>query len=197
MTGKGHRLTGLGAAFIAAAIAKIAGLDVFLQTVCALVAAVSTSLPDWIEIPYYRKGVRTGSLIKHRTYTHWPWIWVGLMYWGFSIKEIEGAAMIGAATGALSHILADAPNPMGIPWIHPLQRIRLGKKGWWRSGKNETVLVSLFTVFGVSIWVQVNPENVFAQGLTQLTQESVKQINLVLQPLVQNFITYLSSNVIF
>lgn len=91
----------------------------------------------------------------------------------------------------------DEAKAMGIPWIHPLQRIRLGKKGWWRSGKNETVLVSLFTVFGVSIWVQVNPENVFAQGLTQLTQESVKQISVVLQPLVQNFITYLSNSVHF
>ncbi|MFV9473171.1 metal-dependent hydrolase [Advenella sp. RU8] len=193
MTGKGHRLTGLGAAFIAAAIAKTAGLDVLLQTASALFAAVSTSLPDWIEIPYYRKGARKGSLIKHRTYTHWPWFWVGLIYWAFSIKGFEGATMIGAATGALTHILADAPNPMGIPWIHPRQRISFGKKGWWRSGRYETVLVSLFTVFGVSIWTLVNPDNAFAKGLTQITKESVKHIHLVLQPLIQNFITNLSS----
>lgn len=197
MTGKGHRLTGLGAAFIAAAIAKTAGLDVFLQTASALVAAFSTSLPDWLEIPYYRKGVRTGSLIKHRTYTHWPWFWVGLIYWAFSVKGPEGATMIGAATGALAHILADAPNPMGIPWIHPRQRIRFGKKGWWRSGRHETVQVSLFTVFGVWVWVQVNPDNPFAKALTQISKESVKQINLALQPQVQNFITYLSSYVNF
>lgn len=185
MTGKGHRLTGLGTAFIAATLAKYAGLDEVLQILTGAIASISTTIPDWIEIPYYRKGVRAGSLIKHRTITHWPWLWLGLMIWGCTFNGIEACILIGASCGALAHILADAPNPMGIPWIHPAQRIRFGKKGLWRSGEYETLIVSLFTLIGAGIWLIGNSETEAAQTVFKVAQAGIQQAALWIKSLLQ------------
>lgn len=149
MTGSGHRWTGIGAAFFAAALAKITGMP---ELVAGAVAAASTTVPDWIEFPYYRKGVLAGRLISHRTITHWPPLWVLLGFWACSLGGLEGAMMLGVAVGALVHILGDAPNPMGIPWLVPHQRIRFGKKGWWRSGQKELLIALTFATFGFAAW---------------------------------------------
>lgn len=149
MTGRGHRWTGVGAALLAAAIARLLDLP---ELIAAAVAATSTTMPDWIEIPVYRNGVRKGSLITHRTLTHWPPLWLGLMAWGAHEGGIAGAMMLGAATGSMIHILGDAPNPMGIPWLWPTDRIRFGKKGWWRSGEHEPFLALVFATFGFVAW---------------------------------------------
>ena len=152
MTGRGHRWTGLGAAFMAAAVARLSGMDGFTEIAAALVAASSTTLPDWVEIPFYRNGARAGSLIPHRTITHWPALWVLLIAWGVHDGSIIGALAIGAAVGSLVHILGDAPNPMGIPWLLPHRRIRFGQKGWWRSGQHEILMTLFFAVSGFGGW---------------------------------------------
>lgn len=160
MTGKGHRWTCVGAAFMAAALARLLHLP---ELVAAAVATVSVTMPDWIELPYYRNGVRAGSIIKHRTLTHWPPLWLALGAWGFHEDGLVGAAAVGVATGCLTHILGDAPNPMGIPWLLPTRRLRLGKSGWWRSGAHEPFMALFFATFGFVLWQLVSIE-----GLTYI-----------------------------
>jgi len=152
MTGRGHRWTGVGAAFLAAAIAHVASLP---ELIAAAVAATCTTMPDWIEFPIYRNGVRRGSLITHRTITHWPPLWLAVIAWSVHEGGILGAMTLGAAIGSLTHILADAPNPMGIPWLWPTDRLRIGKKGLWRSGEHEPFLALAFATFGFAVWSAV------------------------------------------
>lgn len=150
MTGAGHRATGIGAAFIAAAIAKMTGLP---ELSAAIVAAVSCTLPDWIELPIYRGGLRVGSIIPHRTITHWPALWLGVIAWAVEGPGgLMASVALGASVGALTHILGDAPNPMGIPWLLPHRRIRWGKRGLWRSGQHEGLIVLGYAALGALLW---------------------------------------------
>lgn len=149
MTGAGHRWTGIGAAFFAAAVARLAGLP---EPVAAVVALGSCTVPDWVEIPFYRGGVRVGSLITHRTITHWPYLWLALIAWSCSNGTWVGAATLGVGVGALTHILGDAPNPMGIPWVWPTKRVRIGKKGLWRSGQHELLIIISYAFAGYAAW---------------------------------------------
>src|SRR5690606_21443488 len=138
------------------------------------VAGAATTIPDWIEGPIYRLGLRVGSLIPHRTITHWPVLWLVLLWWGLSFEGVVGAAMFGTAIGALVDILGDAPNPMGIPWLWPTRRIRFGKKGWWRSGENELFLIVFFTVVGVVTWGFANPELKVFRTIYELALSAVR-----------------------
>lgn len=167
MTGRGHRWTGLGAAFIAAAIARLSGMEWYAELAAALIAGSATTMPDWIELPFYKNGVRSGSLIAHRTITHWPPLWLALIAWGAQDGALFGAMAIGAAVGSLTHILGDAPNPMGIPWFLPHRRVRFGKKGWWRSGQHEILMTLFFTGVGFGAWYLAGGPA--AYGLTNLT----------------------------
>lgn len=137
---------------MAAAVTRFAHMGELAELAAALVAAFSTTMPDWIEIPFYRNGVRSGSLITHRTITHWPALWLGLIAWGAHDGTFIGGMAIGASMGALFHILGDAPNPMGIPWWLPHKRVKLGKKGWWRSGQHEFLMTLAFTAMGYGAW---------------------------------------------
>lgn len=150
MTGKGHKATGIGAAFIAGALARWADLP---ELVACAMAAGSCTLPDWLEVPLYKKGMRTGSLIPHRTITHWPPIWLAVIWWATTqAQPIYGSVALGVAIGALTHILGDAPNPMGIPWVVPFKRNRIGAKGLWRSGEWELLIVLGYTALGLGLW---------------------------------------------
>lgn len=150
MTGRGHRWTGVGAAFFAAAFARWLGLP---ELIAGAVAAASCTVPDWAEIPYYRKGCRAGSLITHRTLTHWPPLWLALACFGvFYLEPIPAAMVLGTCTGAMIHLLGDAPNPMGIPWLVPYKRLRLGRRGWWRSGEHEPMIALTLGTGGFVLW---------------------------------------------
>lgn len=39
-----------------------------------------------------------------------------------------------------------------LPWLVPNQRIRFGKKGWWRSGQQEILISLTFATFGYAAW---------------------------------------------
>lgn len=149
MTGKGHRWTGVGSALFGAALARIFGLPEILT---AAVAAATTTAPDWLEVPFYRNGARAGQLIAHRTLTHWPVLWAAVTAFGVHEGGLPGAVMVGFAMGAFTHILGDAPNPMGIPWLLPHRRVRLGKKGWWRSGEKEIIMSLTYATLGYIAW---------------------------------------------
>lgn len=152
LTGNGHRFTGIGAAFVAAAIAHVSNMEPYAEVIAAVMAAASTTLPDWLEIPRYRKGRRVGTVIKHRTLTHWSLPWFGLLVWGLAVGGLIGGAMLGAAVGALYHLLGDAPNPMGVPWLWPTKRLRIGRRGLWRSGQHEFLFGMFLNVMGFAIW---------------------------------------------
>lgn len=149
MTGKGHRWTGVGAAFFAATVAHLTHLS---ELVAAAMAMASVTMPDWAEFPFYRNGVRSGSLIAHRTLTHWPGLWMFTFGWGLHEQGFIGAILVGISCGAMTHILGDAPNPMGVPWFLPNRRVKLGKRGWWRSGEHEPFLALCFGAAGFVLW---------------------------------------------
>ena len=153
MTGQGHRLTGLGAAFFAAAIARMAGWEFQAQLGAGVIAAFSTTVPDWIEIPVKRNNKVVSRLITHRTLTHWGILWVVLLFWGASLNGMGAMALVGMASGSLFHLLGDAPNPMGIPWLWPTRRVKIGKNGLWRSGQNELFMIAFLTGLGYFFWL--------------------------------------------
>lgn len=165
MTGKGHRLTGVGAGLFAAAFVHVLGYDYTAEILAALAAASSTTLPDWAEITRYKKGVRAGTFIPHRTITHWPVLWLGLMYAAFHYLDPYPAAIVlGICVGALAHIVADAPNPMGVPILWPHKRVSFFG-GLWRSGEFEKSMTFVFTVVGLGFWAYVHNETLFIQTL--------------------------------
>lgn len=167
MTGKGHRLTGIGAGFFAAALVHTLGFNYTAEVFAALAAASSTTLPDWIEIPVHKKGMRAGTLIPHRTITHWPPLWLGLMYFAFYYLEpYYAATLIGICVGAITHILADAPNPMGVPWFWPHKRVSI-LGGLWRSGQFEKTITAVFTAIGVFYWVQAHRDNAWLMAFIE------------------------------
>ena len=152
MTGTGHRLTGIGAALIAAALVRMMGGEELEQIVAGAIALSTPRIPDWLEISKFRNGVRTGTVIPHRTITHWPFLWILVIWYTNSFGGVIAAAGLGVSIGAFTHLLGDAPNPMGIPWLLPHKRIVFGKKGWWKSGKNEIWMILGYTMVGLWAW---------------------------------------------
>lgn len=131
MTGRGHKLFGLGLATASAAC-----LSPFIggEAALALVAGSypGTTAPDWME-------VRIGGfrLIPHRTITHWLLLWVALGavgVWLMQSSLLPGALLTGFALGGFSHWLGDFGTPMGVPVLHPTRRKTLGL---WGTGKGE------------------------------------------------------------
>lgn len=172
MTGQGHRLTGVGAGFFAAALVHTLGFNYTAEILAALAAASSTTLPDWIEIPVYKKGVRAGTLIPHRTITHWPPLWVGLIYLAYYYAEpYYAATLIGISVGALAHIVADAPNPMGIPWFWPHKRVSIFG-GLWRSGQFEKTMTLVFTVTGLLYWGYAHQDTEWLMAILEKWSEN-------------------------
>ena len=152
MTGTGHRLTGIGAAFIAAALVRMMGKPEMEQLIAGALALSTPRIPDWIEISTFRNGVRTGTVIPHRTITHWPFLWLAFAWYTHGYGGVIAAAGLGVTIGAFTHILGDAPNPMGIPWILPHKRMVVGRRGWWKSGKHELLIVLGYSIFGLWLW---------------------------------------------
>lgn len=176
MTGKGHRLTGIGAGFFAAALVHVLGYNYTAEMIAGLAAASSTTLPDWAEIYTYKKGVRTGTLIPHRTVTHWPPLWLGLMYVAFHyLDPYPAAILLGVCVGAMAHILADAPNPMGIPLLWPHKRVSFFG-GLWRSGEFEKSMTAIFTLAGLVFWGYTHQETVWVQTLINVWAWGLGQV---------------------
>lgn len=146
MTRSGHHFTSLGAAAIAFSVAHRHHGHPWLA---AMLAVSGATAPDWLELAWFRKGVRH-SLIPHRTWTHWllPWGWL----YGYAFLSLDlqpwASAALGFAVGGLLHLLMDLPNPSGIRFLHPFrQRITLN---WWRGDQMVTPLVLLSWAAGAA-----------------------------------------------
>lgn len=118
---------------------------------------IGATAPDWLE---FRKK-NGGTLIKHRTITHWLPLWLILFFTSYSLLNgntfgldflelINNVYLVipllGFSIGGLLHLFVDFPNPMGIPVFTPYHRFSLHL---WKSGKNETAIVLAFLLMSL------------------------------------------------
>jgi membrane-bound metal-dependent hydrolase YbcI (DUF457 family) len=137
---KAHHAIGIAAGVMAAAIIEHSGSGGsyhIMSILAALMAIAGGTAPDWLEInPMSR---RHQLWVNHRTITHWGIAWLALL--GYSFKSLGyswwAAPMFGFAMGGVSHLFADAPNPLGIPWVFRRRSLNL-----WTSGRCDFILVA-------------------------------------------------------
>ncbi len=131
MTLDGHLKTGLAMtlAWTATATSIYPGLDNSIIHLVAIAIFLGNIAPDFIEF----------KVIPHRTYTHFPWLYIALAVVGYSgsheigtlylqagfLEASVGLAMIGFAMGSLSHLLCDWPYYGGIPLFKPRKKVKL------------------------------------------------------------------------
>lgn len=160
MTGKGHSWTGIA---VSAAMYKFSFDFGFYPIVAVAAFLVGVTAPDWLEM---RKS-GGGTVIKHRTITHWLPIWIIMFAVSFWFNQIDSkyfsfmglfslnqtASMfiqsffLGFSLGGLLHLLTDIPNPMGIPILTPNKRFSLKL---WKSGKNEVAITAVLFLISMS-----------------------------------------------
>ena len=155
MTGQGHNWSGV--ALIPTVYYQTYTLlsNHIASFIACIVLLSGATAPDWLEI---RKKTG-GTVITHRTITHWLPLWIGLLLFsnymmvnsnldimGYSIhlNAYISSAIFGFAVGGLLHLAVDFPNPMGIPIFTPYHRLSLNL---WKSGKNEALLISIIGIF--------------------------------------------------
>ena len=136
-----HRSTGWAVGVIAAAIASLRIADPYhLWTTATLLCAYAGSTaPDWLENAWWSPGSQRRLWIAHRSWTHWGVAWLALLIVSYrSLAQTPLAAPVfGFAVGGIMHLLADWPNPLGVPWLltrrHSLQ--------WWKSGRCDYLII--------------------------------------------------------
>lgn len=146
---KAHHATGWAAGVAAAALVIQAGAGGpgHLQAGLALCAGLAGgTAPDWLEVAWWSK--RRKLWITHRTWTHWGIAWLALLW--FSHARLGDAfwapALFGFCAGGVMHLLADWPNPMGVPWIYGRHSLKL-----WKSGRCDLIVVAC--AWASSIWL--------------------------------------------
>lgn len=163
MTGKGHTWVGIVCSIAAYKFSKDYNAIPLIASIATILGATA---PDWLEI----RKKNGGTVIKHRTITHYLPIWLVLFFiplgylTGNSFIEqnlpsvtnnIFTAAffsfLLGFSFGGLTHLLTDLPNPMGIPIIAPNVRFSLKL---WKSGKFEPAITFFFLLI-VMIYIGV------------------------------------------
>lgn len=154
MTGKGHTWVSLAFSIATYKIGLQLGITPLLVSVATIVGGTA---PDWLEI----RKKNGGTVIKHRTITHWLPLWLALFFftyglitkneniyqlYDFNINEYLLSFLFGFSIGGLLHLLVDIPNPMGIPILTPTRRFSLKL---WKSGKFEVPIVTAFFIFSL------------------------------------------------
>lgn len=134
-----HGVTGWAAGVMAAAVVELSGAagPFHVWAIGALLMGYSGGgAPDWLEISWWRFGRGRHSWIPHRTLTHWGIAWLALLWLSYRALPFFPwmSLVFGFAAGGLMHLLADWPNPMGVPWLWVTWRHSLN---WWKSGQYE------------------------------------------------------------
>ncbi|KDP84542.1 metal-dependent hydrolase [Cupriavidus basilensis] len=137
---KAHHATGWAAGLIAAAVVTKTGAGGtfhFAAALAFLAGVAGGGAPDWLEVAWWSKSRRLW--ITHRTWTHWGIAWLALLAVAHRSLGLHwlAAPAFGFACGGLMHLLADWPNPLGVPWI--LGRHSLN---WWKSGRCDLMVVA-------------------------------------------------------
>ena len=145
-----HHSTGWAAGVLAAALVSQAGGAGHYQqwailTACA--AAAGGTAPDWLEQAWWSRG--RARWITHRTWTHWGLAWLAALVLAWINLRAHPAASLGVgfAAGGLMHLLADWPNPLGVPWLF---RHRYSLR-WWNSGRCDWLII--VSVWCAALWV--------------------------------------------
>lgn len=153
-SGTAHQATGWAAGVIATGIITHLRADGPWHLYAGLAfvgGVVGGSAPDWLEVAWWHK--KRKLWITHRTLTHWGIGWIALLVWSYHrLGHLAVAApAFGFACGGVIHLLADWPNPLGVPWV--IQRHSLN---WWKSGRCDLIVVAaswaaawFFAVHGV------------------------------------------------
>jgi membrane-bound metal-dependent hydrolase YbcI (DUF457 family) len=136
---KAHHASGWAAGVVAAALVFDAGAAGPYQaaTVLALLGgALGGTAPDWLELAWWSR--RRRLWITHRTLTHWGLPWCALLAYAYLElgRHFWAAPLFGFAAGGVTHLLADWPNPLGVPWI-----VRRHSLNLWRSGHCDLLVI--------------------------------------------------------
>jgi membrane-bound metal-dependent hydrolase YbcI (DUF457 family) len=138
-----HKSTGWAAGVIAAAVVEQSvgpdGRHVW-SALAFLMAFSGGTAPDWLEISWWSRGSGRHSWITHRTWTHWGLAWIAALVGAYlGMPEYPALALLfGFSAGGIMHLLADFPNPLGVPWILPTHRHSLK---WWKSGRCDWFII--------------------------------------------------------
>jgi len=140
-----HRSSGLAIGVISAAIVSTTATDhtYLLVVLTCLAGFAGGTAPDWLENAWWSRRPGKQLWIAHRTWTHWGIAWIALLVVAHAnLKDsLIAAPLFGFAAGGLMHLIADWPNPLGVPWLLT-KRYSLH---WWRSGRCDCLITS-------SIW---------------------------------------------
>ena len=145
-----HHLTGWAAGVIAAVLVAQAGAagPWYIGSLAACLAGVAGgTAPDWLEIAWWSRSRRLW--ITHRSATHWGVGWIAalvLAHRSLGHAHLFAAPLFGFACGGLMHLVADWPNPLGVPWI-----FRRHSLNWWKSGRCDLLVVAL--AWAAACWV--------------------------------------------
>ncbi len=146
MTKPGHLATGWAVGLANAAWLSTQTLPVptYLWPILALLFTVpGSTAPDWMEIVKWSPQGGRSSLIKHRTWTHYPYFWLAGLIWSYLNFEQGWPILIWSfCLGGITHLIVDFPNPMGIPLKWPTKRRT--SLNLWKSGDNELLIVFVF-----------------------------------------------------
>jgi hypothetical protein len=133
---KAHHATGFAAGIIAAALVGAVTQGDLLRCGLAFVAAVAGgTAPDWLEVAWWRRKHRLW--VTHRTVTHWGIGWLVLLALSWHWLGRHPGAAFGFGFGGVMHLLADWPNPLGVPWIASRHSLNL-----WTSGRCDMFVVA-------------------------------------------------------
>lgn len=156
---KAHHATGIAAGVIAAALVvhSGAGGPYHILTALAFLMGISGgTAPDWMEVAWWSR--RRKLWITHRTWTHWGVAWIGLLVYSYMAlgHAVWAPLAFGFAAGGVMHLLADWPNPMGVPWIAGRHSLKL-----WKSGRCDLIIVTAswllaFTIADHVFWDDVH-----------------------------------------
>jgi hypothetical protein len=137
---KAHHATGWAAGVISAALVARYGFRgpyhvwIWLTFVAGVAGATA---PDWLEVAWWSRKRRLW--ITHRTATHWGIGWGAMLFFAWHAMPHHPAAAIafGFASGGVMHLLADWPNPLGVPWVLKRHSLHL-----WNSGHCDLIVVA-------------------------------------------------------
>lgn len=137
-----HDSTGWAAGIIAAAVVQQAGAEgpYYMWSILAVLTGfLGGTAPDWLELVWWRRGSGRHSWIPHRTLTHWGIAWIALLVGSYYALPHQPwmPLVFGFACGGMMHLLADWPNPMGVPWLFIHKRHSLNL---WSSGRCDWIV---------------------------------------------------------
>jgi len=146
-----HRSTGWAVGVLAAAIVSARITDDYrVWTILTCLAGYAGgTAPDWLENAWWSPGPGKRLWITHRTWTHWGLAWIALLVTSYYNLQAQpfAAPVFGFAAGGLMHLVADWPNPLGVPWLLT-KRYSLR---WWKSGRCDGLIIVCAWIAAVTV----------------------------------------------